>query len=265
MIGPLHLLVIGFDEDKRARDITRIVQDLKRAKAIRLIDLLYIIRHDNGEMQAKEISELRTDEKQEYGALIKKLIGMETQDVEQRDASELVDSLAVAVSEFGLSESEVQRIADRLPNGSSGILAIFEHTWARCIKKNIQEAGGTVRAQGLLDPATLEIAADELSVILDAINRAESSAMDQLVEVKVETEGESGEKEAALVVAETQARVEEQSQEIKARAVLQALNALVTAQVIEQTAARHAIDTIIAANVIEAAAVRKAARALTSG
>jgi uncharacterized membrane protein len=250
MIGPLHLLVIDFDEVSRARDITRIVNDLKRTKAIHLFDLLCIIKQDDGQIEAKQISEFETDEKREYGALIKRLIGLVTQDEERVAAGELVDSLRVAEDEFGLSESEVLAIADRMPAGSSGILAIFEHTWARSVREDIQKAGGHVRAQGLIDPNTLGFAADELTTTLDAISRAESSAMDHLAE--------------AQIGAEPAAQERHEAREIEAKAVLRAMNALVKAQVIEKKAAGCALDTIIAADVLEAAAVKEAVRSLTS-
>lgn len=255
MIGPLHLLVIGFDEDKRARDITRIVNGLKRAKAIRLFDLLYIIKQSDGKIKAKEISELRSDEKREYGALVKRLIGVATQDVERMDAGEMAASLAVAEDEFGLSESEVLAIADRMAEGSSGILAIFEHTWARGIKEDLQKVGGYVRAQGLIDPKTLGMAADELNTIMDAISRAEASAMDELVEVKVgaEADAEEARSVAAEAIAAAQAREEEAQAAIAAaeQRETEAAQAVADAQAREEEARQQAAGATAKAQEIE--------------
>jgi hypothetical protein len=59
--------------------------------------------------------------------------------------------------------------------------------------------------------------------------------------------------------------VVKQAEEIEARAVLRAVNALVAAKVIQRAATREALDAIIAANVIEASAAHTVAAALDSG
>ena len=141
MIGPLQLLVFGFDEEQKARDVVRVAKSLKRAKAIRLFDLVYVIKDQEGTLQAKEISELRTEEKREFGALAKALLGLAVEDVESLDAQELVDSLNVAEEEFGLSDEEIQEVAARVPNGTSAIFVIFEHVWARELHEAVLGAG----------------------------------------------------------------------------------------------------------------------------
>ena len=53
MIGPLQLLVIGFDEDTYAKEIMVELKNLRKHNVIRLFDLLYIIKHPDGTIASK--------------------------------------------------------------------------------------------------------------------------------------------------------------------------------------------------------------------
>ncbi|MFN2187865.1 MAG: hypothetical protein ACK2T3_03810, partial [Candidatus Promineifilaceae bacterium] len=81
MIGPLQLVVIGFDEDKYARDIILEVKELRKKGAIRLFDLLYLFKHEDGTIDSREVSDLEAEEQREFGTLIKSLIGLVSVDV----------------------------------------------------------------------------------------------------------------------------------------------------------------------------------------
>ena len=156
MVGPLQLVVVGFDDDKYARDIILEIKKLRKEKIIRLFDLLYLFKHQDGTISFKEVSDLQAEEQREFGTLLKSLLGWVARDVEHEDADEVAASLGSAEDEFGVSESELQQLADRIPDGSSGIMVVFEHAWARGFKEAVIENGGVVRAQGMINPDTLK-------------------------------------------------------------------------------------------------------------
>ena len=208
MLGMLQLVVIGFDEDKYARDIILEIKSLRKAKTIRLFDLLYVFKHEDGTIDSKEVTDLQDEEQREFGTLLRSLIGLSKEDLEHDDAEEVADSLGTADAEFGLSDNEIQDLADRIPHNSSAILVIFEHTWARRVKAAMLQAGGYVRAQGFIDPATLQTAKNELAVVLEAVEKSEAAAMDKLVDTKVGAEAEAEEAQAlaAAAVADADAK-----------------------------------------------------------
>lgn len=228
MLGPLQLLVVGFDEDKYARDIVLELKKLRQARTIRLFDLLYLFKHEDGSLDSKEVSDLASEEQREFGNVIKSLLGLAAQNVEHIGAQEVANVLNTADSQFGISESELKGIADQLPNGSSAILVIFEHVWARAVKAAMIQSGGKLVAQGFIDPDTLKVATNELAVVLDAVGKSESAAMDQLVDVKVEAK--SQEEEALAKAAEAVAEAERREKA--------ALAALAAAELREQEANR---------------------------
>ncbi len=207
MIGPLQLIVIGFDEDKYSRDIILEMKNLRKAKTIRLFDLLYIFKHADGTLDSKETSDLQASEQREFGPLIKSLIGLSTKDLEHIDADEVAQTLKSEGDDFGLSASEIQSVAAQLPNNSSAIFVLFEHTWARGLKASMLRNGGTVMAQGMIDPKTLQTATNELAVVLEAIEKSESAAMDQMVgavtDAKAQEEGARAQAADAIAEAET--------------------------------------------------------------
>lgn len=207
MIGPLQLIVIGFDEDKYARDIILELKNLRKAKRIRLFDLLYIFKHPDGTIDSKEATDLQASEQREFGPLIKSLIGLSTKDLEHADADEVAETLKSDGEDYGVSAAEIQSLADDLPNDSSAIFVLFEHTWARSLKAAMLRNGGTVLAQGMMDPKTLQTATNELAVILEAVEKSESAAMDQMVgavtDAKTQEEGARAQAADAVAEAET--------------------------------------------------------------
>jgi len=301
MIGPLQLLVIGFDEDTYAKEIMVEIKDLRKHKIIRLFDLLYIIKHADGTFASKEVDDLQDEEQREFGTLIKGLMGLATKDVKHMDAEEVASSLGSESDEFGVSESEVQGLADQLPDGSSAIFVIFEHLWARSLKASMLRAGGYVRAQGFLDPATLQTASNELATVLEAVEKAEVATMEKMAEIMGDAkaqedaarvaaavaiaeataikaqaadalaEAEVTEEEAKQMVAEAEARAEEARQHaanVTAETAAMEDDAFAHAEAVRRAgnaAAREAIKAIIEANIIEAGAAREAVEALRSG
>lgn len=266
MLGPLQLVVIGFDEDKYARDIILEIKNLRKAKTIRLFDLLYVFKHEDGTIDSKEVTDLQDEEQREFGHLLRSLIGLSTQDLEHADADAVAESLGSADTEFGLSDTEIQGLAERIPNNSSAILVIFEHTWARRVKAAMLQAGGYVRAQGLIDPATLQTAKNELAVVLEAVEKAEAAAMDKLVDTKVGAEAEAEEAlaQAAAAVADAEAK-EAAATAVLAAAALrekEAADAVAAAEAREEEARQQAAKAAEEAQAREEEARQQLAKAI---
>ena len=96
MIGPLQLVVIGFEQDKYARDIILELKNLRKERTIRIFDLLYIFKHEDGSITSKEVSDLQEEEQREFGTLVRTLLDLSTKDVEHMNADEVAESLGSA-------------------------------------------------------------------------------------------------------------------------------------------------------------------------
>ena len=270
MIGPLQLIVIGFDEDKYARDIILEIKNLRQKKAIRLFDLLYVFKHPDGTIDSQEVSDLQAEEQREFGTLIKSLIGLTSKDLEHANADEVASAIPVADSEFGLSEAELQSVADELPNNSSAIFVAFEHTWAVGLKEAMLQNNGYVRAQGMIDPNTLKLASNELAAVLEAIDKTEVASMAKMA--RILSEAEEQEKtariQAAEVVMEAEAiKKDAQVTMADAEAMAEMATQIEAESLDQEEAARqHAAEVTAEAEAmedqafIEAEAVRKVAQ-----
>ena len=258
MIGPLQLLVIGFDEDKYARDIIVELKNLRKEKIIRLFDLLYVIKHKDGTIASKEVSDLQAEEQREFGTLIKSLIGLTGKDLEHAGAEEVANSIDSAGNDFGLSELEIQDVANQIPNGSAALLVIFEHLWARGVKRAMLRAGGYVTAQGFINPETLQAATNELAIVLESINKAEAASMEKMAGVVTDahTQEEEARLRAAEAAAEAEAIEKTAAQAVAAADLMaeEADQALTEAQAREEEARQHAAEVTAETQAAEDAA-----------
>lgn len=268
ILGPLQLIVIGLDEDKYHRDIILELKKLRHEHVIRLIDLLHIIKHSDGRIASKQASDLEAEEQRAFGGLVKGLIELAAQDMAHTTPEQAADLIHTEGQTFGLSESEIQQVAEQLPNGSAAIFIIFEHLWARSVKYAMQQAGGTVLAQGLISPETLTQVANELTAVLEAIDKAEAAAMGQMAEVltdtKVQTETAVAEAEevqqAAAAQKEAALQDAAKAEAIKQTAVLSAIQVLKRTKLLTEEAEQEAMAALAEAELIEAEAVAEADR-----
>jgi uncharacterized membrane protein len=260
MIGPMQLIAIGFESNENFRgDILRELDEVNNRGVIKLLDLLFVIKDQDGEVTSLEMSDLTEAEEIEYGALIGGLMGLGAGGAEGATGGMEAGILAAAENSIGLTAEDVQRLADDLEPGTSAAILLIEHTWAVGLKAALKAAGGHPLMQGFLTPEALLMVGQELEAITEAeaaIEAAEAikgaAMLNALIAVaEAETIEEAAMEEAAEVVAEAEA--------IKNVAAAEAARALIVAGLIEEAAAQDAIDVLVAADLIEETAVEEAA------
>jgi hypothetical protein len=77
---------------------------------------------------------------------------------------------AFAERNFGLSQQDIQAIAQDIPPDRTLLLVLFEHRWAIPLKEAIMSANGQVFAQGIVRPETLVAVGSELGAAIAAAN-----------------------------------------------------------------------------------------------
>jgi uncharacterized membrane protein len=168
MYGPMQLTVIAFDNREVIGGLLDELDRVREFGIIRLIDFLFVAKDEDGNISALEASDLDTEEMVEFGAVVGGLIGLGAAGVGGAEVGAVAGALSVAENDFGLTEEEVREMADRLPRGSSGVLVLFEHTWALRLKEYIVDSGGVLIAQGLLHPSALVEVGAELAAAVEA-------------------------------------------------------------------------------------------------
>lgn len=240
-IGPIQMLVVGFDRDAEYQgEILDELDSLSAQGHIRVIDLQFVMKDANGELLTLELSGLSDDEVIEYGAIIDRLIGLCEGGPEDAAVGAEADALAAAAGSYGLTPSDVQEIAAGLMPGEAVGMLLFEHRWAARLKQAIRRTGGYPIAQGFLTPEALMMVGREVEAVMGA---------EIAIEVAEAVKG------AAVLDA---LAAMEAAEQVKTVAAAEATRALIVAGLIEEAAAQEAIDTLIAAELIEADAIQQA-------
>jgi len=152
--GPVQLLVLEFDHPKFKGEIMPELDRLKEAGIIRLIDLLVVMKQDDGEIVAVQTSDLTTDEAQELGSMIGALIGLGMGSEEAVEAGAELGAAGAADGHL-IDDDDVWYIADAIPVGSAAALALIEHRWAIPLRDKIVQAGGLTLADEWIHPTDL--------------------------------------------------------------------------------------------------------------
>jgi uncharacterized membrane protein len=153
LFGPLQMLVLGFDEPNFTGEILPELKRLGDEGMIRLVDLL-VVTKNNGEIQTVQVSDLTEEEAAEFGAVIGALIGLGTGDEETMEVAAAAGAEAGADGHL-LDEAEVWYLADVIPDGGYGAIALLEHRWAIPLRDKIAAAGGYALADEWIHPADL--------------------------------------------------------------------------------------------------------------
>lgn len=136
-MGPLEYVVIEFEGNHLTGEIVPELHRLRDLGIVRVVDLLLIQKDAQGNVSARELSDLSEEEAKSYGPI----------------AGDVLDLL---------SEADVETAAADLPLNSSGAIALLEHTWATHLRETIRNAQGRLISGGLLPAAEVERLVAEL-------------------------------------------------------------------------------------------------------
>jgi uncharacterized membrane protein len=153
--GPLQLVVIGFGRAAIPMDF---VNQLRRARddgIVRLVDAEFISKDEHGDLNSIQTTDLSQDEAALFGTLARALFGYGAGGEEGALLGMDAGLARAETGEFGLSEDNIDEIADLIEPGTSALFLLLEHVWAIGLKEAIANANGEVIAQGWITPATL--------------------------------------------------------------------------------------------------------------
>jgi uncharacterized membrane protein len=162
-LGPLQLIVIGFDAPEPDGSVLAELRAIREPGFVRLVDALGVYKDEEGAVWSVEASDVEEEEAVLAGAAIGALMGLGAAGVEGAEVGMLAGAeRAAEVYEYGLDAQDIQAIADRIPAGGAAMLMLVEHTWLR---DAIRAQGGVVYAQEFLSPETLMTIGSELALV----------------------------------------------------------------------------------------------------
>jgi uncharacterized membrane protein len=152
-IGPVQLLVIGYDSDETHPALRAELARLRAEQGIRLIDLLHVRKHPDGQVERIEVSDLSDDESVELGATIGALVGFGA--AGEEGAEEGAIAGALAAEEGRTLGDDLWYVDEAIPPGTAATIALIEHRWAIGLRDALREAGGTLHADAWVHPTDL--------------------------------------------------------------------------------------------------------------
>jgi uncharacterized membrane protein len=169
-IGPVQLIVLGFEHPDFQGEIIEELQRLRESDTVRVIDALAVHKDSEGEITVAQFSNLSQDEAVELGAKIGALVGLGAAGEEGAEA--LAEAGAEAAAEDGVNvfsdDEEVWDVLADIPNDTAAALLLIEHHWAVPLRDAIARANGFRIADGFISPFDL--------VALGLITAAEAEA-----------------------------------------------------------------------------------------
>jgi len=137
-MGPVEYLVVEFPGNKFNGEIVPALIELVENETIRIIDLLFVKKDEEGNVSSFELSALSNDE------------------------SAAFDDLDGEVSDL-LSEEDILNEAELLMPGSSGAILVFENVWAERFATAVRNADGRVVDNARIPASVIEAALAALS------------------------------------------------------------------------------------------------------
>jgi Family of unknown function (DUF6325) len=129
-LGPIEVLMLRFPGNQFRGEIAPALADLIDNGTIRVIDLLFAIKDEEGSLDVLELSDMEGD-----------------LSVFKPMTSELADTL---------TEEDARVLAQSLPNNSSAAIMLFENTWAKAFADAVARANGEVVLNERIPRAAVE-------------------------------------------------------------------------------------------------------------
>ncbi len=137
--GPVDFVAIGFDGNRFKGEIMEALVELVEKEIIRIIDLIIVLKDENGFVAARELQQL------------------------DDEMIALFDPLQVNISGM-ITLEDIELVGEELKNNSTAALMLFENIWAIKFKEAALRANGTLLVHGRIPPDVYE---EALAVVVD--------------------------------------------------------------------------------------------------
>ena len=168
-IGPVQLIVLGFDEPEFKGEILAELDRLKENDVVRVIDGLAVYKDADGEVTVIKRTDLSDEEAAEFGATVGALIGI---GVAGEEGAEVGAELGAERTMDGVDlfrEEDALDMVKEIPPNSAAAIILLEHRWAIPLRDSVSRAHGLPIADTFIHPLDLVavglIAAEEAEAL----------------------------------------------------------------------------------------------------
>jgi uncharacterized membrane protein len=143
-IGPVQLIVYGFDQPKFGGGIAAELNRLRDLDIIRVIDALVVYKNPDGDVVNIQVTDLNPDQAEKFGAIIGGLIGLGMAGEEGMEAGAAAGAEQVEAQGGHVfdPDSEMWDVLDDIPPDTAAAIVLLEHRWAIPFRDAILAEGG---------------------------------------------------------------------------------------------------------------------------
>ena len=150
-VGPVQLLVLGFDNAGFHGEIAQELERLRESDTVRVIDALAVHKDAHGAIEVQHLSNLTREEAVELGSKVAALVGLGIAGEEGMHAAAEIGAEHAAAHGIEVFDDEVAwDVVGEIPNDSAAALILLEHHWAVPLRDAIARAGGYRVADGMI-------------------------------------------------------------------------------------------------------------------
>jgi uncharacterized membrane protein len=155
-IGPVQLLVLGFEDPDFHGEIVEELEKLRESDTVKVIDALAVYKDAEGEIEVMHLSNLTKEEAIELGSKVAALVGLGLEGEEGfEEGAEIGAQVAAEKGVEVFSDELAWDVVEAIPNNSAAALILLEHHWAVPLRNAIARAGGFRLADGFISPLDL--------------------------------------------------------------------------------------------------------------
>jgi hypothetical protein len=132
-IGPVEYLIVAFPGNRFRGEIAPALAELVEVGTIRIIDIAFVGKDEDGAVASFELTEL------------------------DPDVREGIEAMGVEVTGL-LNEEDLEAAAEELEPNSSAALLVWEDVWARKVAQAMRDAGGVLFDFGRLPHEVVQAA-----------------------------------------------------------------------------------------------------------
>jgi uncharacterized membrane protein len=155
-VGPVQLLVLGFNNAEFHGEISRELEKLRESGTVRVIDALAVHKDAEGEIEVQHLSNLTREEAIELGSKVAALVGLGIAGEEGMHAAAEIGVEQAAAHGLEVFDDELEwDVVGEIPDDSAAALILLEHLWAVPLRDAIARAGGYRLADGMISPYDL--------------------------------------------------------------------------------------------------------------
>jgi hypothetical protein len=144
-IGPVQLIVLGFDHPRFRGEIVAELERLRDNAAVRVIDALAIYKDADGDLEVAALGDGFDGGGPKLGSVVGRLVGLAI----EGEGLEGGEGAGEAAEEDGWD------VLDDIPRDTAAALLLLEHHWAVPLRDALVRAGGYRIGDGFISPLDL--------------------------------------------------------------------------------------------------------------